>query len=158
MASVIGVNRKARYEYEILETILAGIVLSGPEIKQLRAGRFSLNEAFAKIEGGEAWLFALHIPPYESAGLRNYDPIRKRKLLLQRKEIHYLHAQTQQKGMALVPLRLVLQHGFAKVEIGIGRGKREFDKRQAIAKKEARREAERARKQVRFPIPRREGR
>lgn len=158
MASVIGVNRKARYEYEILETILAGIVLSGPEIKQLRAGRFSLNEAFAKIEGGEAWLFALHIPPYESAGLRNYDPIRKRKLLLQRKEIHYLHAQTQQKGMALVPLRLVLQHGFAKVEIGIGRGKREFDKRQSIAKKEARREAERARKQVRFPIPRKDRR
>jgi len=158
LASVLGVNRRARYEYELLETFLAGIVLSGPEIKQLRAGRFSLNEAFGKIEAGEAWLYALHIPPYESAGLRNYDPIRRRKLLLQKREIQHLHAETQQKGMALVPVRLLLKNGFAKVEIAVGRGKRQYDKREAIAKKEARREVERAHKHARLGNTRRDSR
>jgi SsrA-binding protein len=137
-------NRRARHDYEILERIEAGIRLTGSEVKSLRAGRASLAEAFARIRDGEAWLEGMHIPPYEQGQTRGYDPIRPRKLLLHRREIERLIGKTKEQGLALVPLRVYFTHGLAKVEIGLGKGRREFEKRQSIAKRESEREMERA--------------
>jgi SsrA-binding protein len=138
-------NRKARHDYEILDRFEAGIVLTGSEVKSLRAGRGSLAEAFGRVRDGEVWIEGMHIPPYEQAmDKRTYDPIRPRKLLLHRKEIERLIGQTAERGHTLVPLRVYFSHGIAKLELGLGRGKRQFEKRQAIAEREHRREMQRA--------------
>jgi SsrA-binding protein len=137
-------NRRASHDYEILERIEAGIRLTGSEVKSLRGGRASLAEAFARIRDGEAWLEGMHIPPYEQGQTKGYDPIRPRKLLLHRREIERLLGKTKEQGLALIPMRVYFTHGLAKVEIGLGKGRREHEKRQAIAKRESQREMERA--------------
>jgi SsrA-binding protein len=137
-------NRRALHDYQFLERLEAGIALSGSEVKSLRGGRASLNEAFARVRGGEVWLENMHVPPYEQGEKRGYDPIRPRKLLLHRKEIDRLAGKQKEQGLALVPLRVYFSHGLAKVELGLGRGKREHEKRQAIAKRESEREMARA--------------
>ncbi|MDP9295537.1 MAG: SsrA-binding protein SmpB [Actinomycetota bacterium] len=137
-------NRRARFDYEILERLEAGIVLTGSEVKSLRAGRASLTESFARVRDGEVWLENMHIPPYEQGEKRGYDPRRTRKLLLKRRQIERLIGKTAQRGLALVPIRLYFSHGLAKLEIGLGKGKRQFEKRQSIAEREMRREAERS--------------
>jgi SsrA-binding protein len=138
-------NRRARHDFEILERYETGIVLTGAEVKSLRGGRGSLTEAFARVRGGEIWLEGMHIPPYEQASdKRTYDPIRPRKLLLHRAEIQRLVGKTAERGLALVPLRVYFSHGMAKVELGLGRGKRQFEKRQALAEREHEREMQRS--------------
>jgi SsrA-binding protein len=137
-------NRRARFDYEILERLEAGIVLTGSEVKSLRAGRASLTESFARVRDGEVWLENMHIPPYEQGEKRGYDPRRTRKLLLRRGQIERLIGKTAERGLALVPIRLYFSHGLAKLEIGLGKGKRQFEKRQSIAEREMRREAERS--------------
>ena len=140
----IAVNRRARHDYEILETFDAGLVLTGTEIKSVRARRVALRDAYATIERGEAWLHNMHISSYDAGSRYNPEPKRTRKLLLHRREISRLLGRTVEKGLTLVPLRIYLQRGYAKVEIGLARGKRLYDKRRAIAEREARREEERA--------------
>lgn len=137
---VVAVNRKARHEYYIEETCEAGLVLSGTEVKSARAGRVSLAEAFARIEGGEAWLFGMNIAPYEHGNRYNLPPNRKRKLLLHKRELASLIGKTQQQGLTLVPLQLYFKRGYAKLELGVARGKKLHDKREAIAQREAQRE------------------
>lgn len=141
---LIATNRRARHEYEIEETVEAGLVLTGTEVKALRTGRASLGEAYARIEGGEAWLHHLHIPPYDAGNIFNHEPLRRRKLLLHRRQIQRLAAVAAQKGYTLIPLRLYFRRGRAKVELGVARGKRLYDKREAIGRREASREAQRA--------------
>jgi SsrA-binding protein len=137
-------NRRARHDYEILERFETGIVLSGAEVKSLRGGHGSLAEAFARVRDGEVWLEGMHIPPYaQAADKARYQPTRPRKLLLHRKEIERLVGKAAERGLALVPMRVYFAHGLAKVELGLGRGKRQFEKRQAIAEREHRREMER---------------
>ena len=138
------VNRKARHEYFIEETYEAGICLSGTEVKSIRLGKASIQEAFAKVENGEVWLVNMYIAPYEQGTRYNLDPRRPRKLLLHRHEIEHLAAKSQQKGLALIPLKIFFQHGYAKVEMGVGRGKKLYDKREAIAERDAEREERRA--------------
>ena len=134
-------NRRARHDYEILERYETGIVLTGAEVKSLRGGRGSLAEAYARVRGHEIWLEGMHIPPYEQAmDKTRWEPIRPRKLLLHRKEIDRLIGTTAEKGFALIPLRVYFAHGLAKVELGLARGRRQFEKRQAIAEREHRRE------------------
>jgi SsrA-binding protein len=142
----VATNRRARHDYAIEETFEAGIVLTGPEVKSLRAGRASLAEAFARVDpsGTAVWLENLHIPPYEMADARRHDPIRSRKLLLHQQEIGRLIGKTAERGLALVPLSIYFTRGLAKVQLGLGRGRRRFEKRQAIAERESRREIERA--------------
>lgn len=138
-------NRRALRDYQIIERFETGMVLTGAEVKSLRGGRGSLAEAYARVHGGELWLEGMHIPPYEQAmDKRRYDPIRSRKLLLHRGEIQRLIGTTAEKGLALVPLRVYFSHGLAKLELGLGRGKRQYEKRQAIAEREHKREMERA--------------
>ena len=137
-------NRRARHDYEILERYETGIVLTGAEVKSLRGGRGSLAEAYARVRGDEVWLEGMHIPPYEQAmDKTRWEPTRARKLLLHRKEIERLIGKTAERGLSLIPLRVYFSHGLAKVELGLGRGKRQFEKRQAIAEREHRREIER---------------
>ena len=137
-------NRRALHDFEILERFEAGIVLTGSEVKSLRGGRGSLSEAYGRVQGGEVWLERMHIPPYEQGEKRGYDPIRRRKLLLHRNEIGRLIGKTQERGLTLVPLRVYFSHGLAKVEVGLGRGKRQFEKRQATLEREHRREMDQA--------------
>lgn len=141
---IIAVNRRARHDYDIIETYDAGIVLSGPEIKSIRARRVQLRDSYAQIERGEAWLYNMHISAYQPSSRENRDPLRRRKLLLHRREIDRLIGRTVERGLTLIPLRLYLQRGYAKVQLGLARGRRQWDKRQAIAEREARREEERA--------------
>jgi SsrA-binding protein len=137
-------NRRARHDYEILERFETGIVLSGAEVKSLRGGHGSLAEAFARLRDGEIWLEGMHIPPYaQAADKARYQPTRPRKLLLHRKEIERLVGKAAERGLSLIPMRVYFAHGLAKVELGLGRGKRQFEKRQAIAEREHRREMER---------------
>jgi SsrA-binding protein len=137
-------NRRARHEYSIEDTVEAGIVLRGTEIKSLRAGKVSLADAYARIDRGEAWLVGAHIAPWEGASRFNHEPKRERKLLLHRGEIDQLLGKTKAKGLTLVPLRLYLTgRGKAKLEIGLGRGKQLHDKRRDIAERDARRQMER---------------
>lgn len=136
-------NRKARHNYFILETWEAGIVLEGSEVKSLREGHANLQDSYARIEDGEAWLFGMHVLPYKFSRAE-LDPVRKRKLLLHQKEITELASSTQEKGLTLVPLRVYFKDGRAKVEIGLARGKRNYDKRQVLAERDAKRETERA--------------
>ena len=137
---VVASNRKARHDYQILETLECGIVLTGDEVKSLRGGRASLTEAYARVRDGEAWLEGMHVPPYEQGDKRRHLPTRPRKLLLHRREIDKLAAEQQEQRLTLVPLRVYFTHGVAKVELGVGRGKREHEKRQSIAKREQERE------------------
>jgi SsrA-binding protein len=139
----VAVNRRARHDYAIDETIEAGMVLTGTEIKSIRAGRANLAEAYARIEHGEAWLIGAHIAPYEQGNRNNHEPTRTRKLLLHRDQIAELIGRTHAKGFTLVPLRLYIRNGLAKLEIGIAKGKKAHDKRRAIAERDARRELER---------------
>ncbi len=140
----IALNRRARHNYEILSIYEAGLVLTGTEIKSLRAGNANLSDAYAQPQDGELWLRNLHIATYASADHHNHDPTRPRKLLLHRSEIRELSQQVSARGLTLVPLRLHLTRGLAKVELGLARGKRRHDKRRAIIDRERKREAERA--------------
>jgi SsrA-binding protein len=141
---VVATNRKARHEYFILDTYEAGIALKGTEIKSIRAGNISLSEAYVTVEdGSEAWLVSAHIAPYDQASHYNHDPNRPRKLLLHRSEIHRLWDEVRKKGVTIIPLRVYLRDGLAKVEIGVAKGKKLYDKRAAIAKRDAEREMER---------------
>lgn len=139
----VALNRRARYDFAVEQTLEAGIVLTGTEIKSIRAGRANLAEAYARIEHGEAWLIGAHIAPYEQGNRNNHEPTRTRKLLLRRDEIDELIGLTQAKGQALVPLRLYIRNGMAKLELGVAKGKKQHDKRRAIADRDARRELER---------------
>lgn len=143
----VAVNRRARHEYAVEETLEAGIALTGTEIKSIRAGRVNLAEAYARIERGEAWLIGAHIAPYEQGNRNNHEPTRTRKLLLHRDQISELVGRTQAKGFTLVPLRLYIRNGMAKLEIGVAKGKKEHDKRRSIAERDARRELERSTKE-----------
>ena len=148
----VAVNRRARHDYAIDDTIEAGLVLTGTEIKSIRAGRANLAEAYARIERGEAWLIGAHIAPYEQGNRNNHEPTRTRKLLLHRDQIAELVGKTQAKGFTLVPLRLYIRDGLAKLEIGIARGKKAHDKRRTIAERDMRRELERETKQARIKL------
>lgn len=137
-------NKKALHEYHIIDTFEAGIVLVGPEVKSIRAGKVSLAESFARIDGTEAFLYDMHISPYGPASLWNVDSTRPRKLLLNRREIRKLIGATQQEGFTLVPLELYLKDGYVKVALALGRGKKRFDKREDLKKRDAEREMQRA--------------
>jgi SsrA-binding protein len=141
---VVATNRRARYDYELLETYECGIVLQGSEVKSLRTGRAQLNDAFARVSGGEVWLHGVHIPPWQFAsGFGAHDPDRRRKLLLHRGEIDELLGRTQQATLTLIPVRLYFKDGKAKVELALARGRRLYDKRRVLAEREAEREAAR---------------
>ena len=140
---VIASNRKARYEYEILDTFEAGMVLLGPEVKSLRAGKANLGDAYAEIRRGELYLLNAHIGAYDQAGRANAPPLRERKLLLHRSEISRLAGRVAERGLTLVPLQLYFKDGRAKVELALARGKRRYDKRQAIRKRESDRDLKR---------------
>lgn len=137
-------NRRALHLYEILERFEAGIVLTGSEVKSLRQGRASIAEAYGRISGGELWLENMHIPPYEQGEKRGYDPLRSRKMLLHRREIERLIGKQKEQRLTLVPMRVYFSHGLAKVELGLGRGKAEYEKREATLKRQHDREIERA--------------
>jgi SsrA-binding protein len=141
--TTVSLNRRARHEYLIEDTLEAGLVLTGTEIKSIRAGHVSLGEAYARIERGEAWLIGAHIAIYEQGNRNNHEPRRARKLLLHRDEIAELVGKTSAKGFTLVPLRLYIRGGLAKVELGLGKGKKLHDRRRTIAERDARRDLER---------------
>ncbi len=140
---IVSTNKKARFNYEIIEKIEAGIALKGTEVKSIRNRNVSIGESYAQIKDDEVFLHNLHISPYEQGNRENHDPIRVRKLLLHKREIKKLVARTQQKGLSLVPLSIYLRKGKIKVELGVGRGQRLVDKREAIKKKTIEREIER---------------
>ncbi|HUG89149.1 MAG TPA: SsrA-binding protein SmpB [Actinomycetota bacterium] len=140
----VATNRRAWHDYEIDDVYEAGIVLTGSEVKSLRGGKASLSEAYGRVSDNEIWLEGLHIPPYaQDSTRREYDPRRPRKLLLRRVEIERLKGKLNERGYTLVPLRVYFSHGLAKLEVGVGRGKRRYEKRQAIAEREHKREIER---------------
>ena len=143
---VVTTNRRARHDYEIVETYEAGLVLIGSEVKSLRAGHANLKDAYAAVGGGELWLENAHIAPYGFARDGGHEPERRRKLLMHRREIDRLAAEIAEKGLTLVPLSIFFHDGKAKVELGLVRGKRRYDKRQAIRKRDEEREIERARR------------
>lgn len=141
---VVATNRKAKFNYHILDTYEAGISLKGSEIKSIRAGQMSLAEAYVSIkEGREAWLVSAHIAPYDQASQFNHDPLRPRKLLLHRREINHLWDEVRRKSVTIIPLRVYLKNGLAKVEIAVAKGKKLHDKRKAIAERDTQREIER---------------
>jgi SsrA-binding protein len=140
---VVATNRKASHEYFLLERIEAGIALQGSEIKSIRAGQMSLAEAYIRVDGHQAWLEDAHIAPYEHAGIYNHEPRRPRKLLLHKKEIRQLWNQVRLKGVTIIPLRVYLKEGRAKIEIAVAKGKKLYDKREIIAKRDAERDIER---------------
>lgn len=137
-------NKKARHDYRIISTIEAGIALTGTEIKSVRASRVTLKDGFAQVRNGEVWLMNVHIAQYAQGNRFNHDELRNRKLLLHKKEIARLAGETQRKGVTLVPLKMYLKHGFAKVLLGIAEGKHEYDKRQTLKKRDQEREIRRA--------------
>ncbi len=140
----ITTNRKAYHDYHVLESFEAGIVLKGSEIKSIREGRVNLSDAYARPENGELWLYNSHIASYDAASYNTHEPLRPRKLLLHRKEIDSLAGKVMQKNLTLVPLKLYIKHGIAKIQLGLVKGKRVYDKREAIARRDAEREIERA--------------
>lgn len=141
---VVARNRKARHEYEIVDTYEAGLELKGPEVKSLREGHVSFQDAFARVDNGEAWLYSLHISPYEQANRFNQDPLRPRKLLLHRRQIEEIAVETEAKGLTVVPLEIYFKRGYAKVLLAVARGKKLHDKRETLKRKQQEREAERA--------------
>ena len=146
---VVATNRKARHDYLIEDTYEAGLVLTGTEVKSLRAGRASLAEAYARVEGGEAILVGAHVPEYSHGNRTNHEPTRTRKLLLHKKEIQRLQEGLEQKGLTIVPLKLYWKNGRAKIEIALARGKKLYDRREDTAKREAQRDMERAARRMR---------
>jgi SsrA-binding protein len=141
---IVAQNRSASYNYDLLDRLEAGLVLFGTEVKSLREGKGALRDAYAEIRVGEAWLVNSHIPEYQPGGPRNHDPLRKRKLLLNRREIERLVVATQQKGMTIVPLKIYFRDGIAKCELAVAKGKKFHDRREAERRKEAKREADEA--------------
>lgn len=137
----VALNRRARYDYEIFDTFEAGLVLLGTEIKSIRAGQVSLSDAYARPDNGELWLENAHIASYAAGNLNNHDPKRRRKLLLHRGQILRMTKQVAENGLTLIPLRLYLHGGYAKIELAVARGKKRFDKRRAIIEREREREA-----------------
>ena len=144
MSETVALNRKARHNYEITDTFEAGLVLTGTEIKSIRAGKANLSDAYARVEKGEAWLIGAHIAPFEQGNRYNHEPRRDRKLLLRRAEIDQLMGRAAAKGLTVVPLRMyITDKGRAKLELGLGRGKQLHDRRRDIADRQARRDLER---------------
>ncbi len=143
----VAVNRKARHDYFILDSFECGIVLTGTEIKSVRAGNLNLKDSYASIENGELWLYGMHISPYEMGNRFNRDPMRKKKLLLHKREIMKLFGESQQQGLSIIPLELYIKNGRAKLEIGLCKGKKLHDKRDSDAERESRREIDRAMKE-----------
>lgn len=139
---VVASNRKARHEYEVLETLEAGLVLTGTEVKSLRGRNANLLDAYALLKGGEVWLLGMHISPYSHGNISNHDPIRTRKLLLQKRQILKLKGRVAEKGLALIPLSVYFKGPFAKVELAIARGKKSYDKRETIKRRDAQREVQ----------------
>lgn len=141
---LVAQNRRARHDYHIEDTFEAGLVLTGTEVKSLREGRASLVDGYAAVSDGEVWLHNVHIPEYTQGTWTNHEPRRTRKLLLHREQIRKLNAKTQETGLTIIPLALYFKDGYAKVEIGVARGKKSYDKRHSIAEREAKRDAARA--------------
>ena len=141
---VVARNKKALHDYHVIEALEAGVVLTGPEVKSIRAGRASLAESYASVNGGEVWLYDMHVSPYDPASRWNTDPTRPRKLLLRAKEIRKLIGAAQEKGLTLVPLDLYISRGYVKVTLALARGKKLFDKREDLKRKAAQREIEKA--------------
>jgi SsrA-binding protein len=141
---IVAQNRAASYNYDLLEHLESGLMLVGTEVKSLREGKGSIREAYAEVRGGEAWLVNCHIPEYLPGGTRNHDPLRKRKLLLRRKEIEKLNSQIQTKGMTIVPTKIYFRDGIAKCELSVAKGKKFHDRRESERQKEAKREANEA--------------
>lgn len=146
--NVLAQHKKARHDYHIVETVEAGIVLTGTEIKSVRAARIQLKDGFAQIKNGEAWLVNVHITPFEQGNIWNADPERTRKLLLKKREIQHLADELKGTGMTLVPLKVYLKDGFAKVLIGLAKGKHDYDKRESIKRREQDRDIRRVMKSV----------
>lgn len=144
---VVAENRKAFHDYFIDDRIEAGIILTGTEIKSIRNGRVNLKDSYASIDRGEVWLYQMHISPYEQGNRFNHDPLRTRKLLLNRNEINKLVGKIQLQGFTLIPTKVYLKRGLAKVELGVAQGKKNYDKRQALAEREGKRDIERALKE-----------
>ena len=142
--STIAQNRRARHDYEIIANYEAGIVLTGSEIKSVRERKVQLQGAYARLKDGELWLVGVHIAPYQNAGYAPHDPIRDRKLLLHKKEIHKLEELMGEKGLTLIPLAVYLKRGKAKVEIGVARGLKRYDKREKVKERESKRDLDRA--------------
>jgi SsrA-binding protein len=141
---IVARNRRARHDYELLEKVEAGLVLTGTEVKSLRNGKANLEDAYAEVNGGEAWLIGCDIPEYVQANRMNHVPKRPRKLLLHRREIGKLETKTNERGMTLVPLSIYFKKGIAKVELSVAKGRKTFDKREALKKQDAKREIDRA--------------
>jgi len=140
---IVATNRKAFHDYFIVETYEVGIALKGTEVKSLRAGNASFQDCYANIKNGEVWLIGMHISPFEKGNINNHDPKRDRKLLLHKQEIRRLYGKISEKGLTLVPLKIYFKNNIAKVELGLARGKKLFDKREAIAKRDVEREMRR---------------
>ncbi|KXH79265.1 SsrA-binding protein SmpB [Sporosarcina sp. HYO08] len=140
----VAMNKRANFDFAIEETIEAGIVLQGTEIKSIRNGKVQLKDAFVRIRNNEAWISNMHISPYDQGNRFNHDPLRSRKLLLHKRQINALIGKVKEQGYAIVPIKMYLKDGFAKVLIGVGKGKKHYDKREDLKKKEAKREMERA--------------
>ena len=141
---ILSENRKAHFDYTILETYQAGISLKGTEVKSIRMGKVNLKDSFARIDKGEIWLYNMHVSPYEQGGRYNLNPIRERKLLMNRNEMNKLIGRVQEKGLTLVPLKLYLMDNWVKVDLALAKSKKQFEKREKIKKKETAREMERA--------------
>ncbi|PZO95922.1 SsrA-binding protein SmpB [Streptococcus halichoeri] len=146
--NLLAQNKKARHDYHIEETLEAGIVLTGTEIKSVRAARIQLKDGFAQIKNGEAWLVNVHIAPFEQGNIWNQDPERTRKLLLKKREINHLSNTLKGSGMTLVPLKVYLKNGFAKILLGVARGKHDYDKRETIKRRDQERDIKRVMKSV----------
>ena len=140
---ILALNRKARFNYSVIDTLECGIELKGTEVKSMREGKFSFSDSYGKIENGELWLYGLHISPYPYGNRFNHDPDRRRKLLAHKQEIKRLGRRVDEKGLTLVPLKFYLKHGLVKLELGLCKGKRVYDKREEIKKRDLKREAER---------------
>lgn len=141
---VVAENRKARFDYSILETYKAGLVLEGSEVKSIRLGKVNLKESFGRVEKGEIWIYGMHISPYEAADKSKIDPIRPRKTLLNKKELVKLTGKVAEKGLTLVPLKIFFEGNWAKLELGLARAKKKYEKRETLRRKEAKREIEKA--------------
>jgi SsrA-binding protein len=151
-SKAIVTNRKARHEYEIIGNVEAGLVLVGSEVKALRDGRVNISDAYARIKKGELWIIGMHIAPYQQAAFENHEPLRDRKALLRRQEIKKLFRRIEEKGVTLIPLRVYFKNKWAKVDLGIARGKRKYDKKESIAQRDAQRDMEREQKKYKFKI------
>jgi len=145
-------NKKARYEYEIIDSIEAGIVLLGSEVKSLREGRASIGDAYARVVKGELWIIGMHISVYNQATYQNHEPLRERKLLVHKNELKKLVRRIVEKGMTIVPLKLYFKNNIVKLELGIARGKRKYEKKEAIATRDAKRDMQRNQKNFKFKI------